>query len=203
MAENRSTIRRRAAALVAGAAAVALAAGCSSSVSGSGNAKGSAPQPSGSTAPATVYRTVTATPSSTPSSSPSAPSSVSAPPTMPSDFVGTWFGHGRSLTITASGALTMTYRTYVNCSATVTTGCDQTVNNQIHDGGAVTAHLTQVVNPTTVMVAITASSAPSLVPIGSARLGFDQTHDAVALFTGDWANAPFCGTHSPSGYCGA
>ena len=185
-------------------AVVAVVCGCGSSVSGSGTASGHSSTPAST--PTTAYRTVTSTVTApAPSSSTSSPaaSTPAGSPVVPSDFVGTWYGHGRTLTVTAGGAFDVVYRTYVNCTATVTTDCDKTVGNEIEDGGRITAQLATVVNPTTVTVTVTARTASSQVPLGPVRVGFDQGHDAIALFAGSWASAPFCGPSSPGSYCGA
>jgi hypothetical protein len=121
----------------------------------------------------------------------------------PAGFVGTWTGHGRQLVVTAAGQVTITFRTYVDCTATVATGCDQITGSVIHDGGHVTGHITAVANPTTVTVTVTSSTVTSAVPLGSVRLGHDLTHDAVATFAGAFSGLPFCGPGAPPGYCGA
>jgi hypothetical protein len=34
-------------------------------------------------------------------------------------------------------------------------------------------------------------------------MGLDKSHDAVALFAGQFSGVAFCGARAPSGYCGA
>ncbi|MFN2560023.1 MAG: hypothetical protein ABR571_01840 [Jatrophihabitans sp.] len=123
--------------------------------------------------------------------------------TTPAGFVGTWTGHGRQLVVSPTGRVTISFRTYVDCTATVTTGCDQITGSGIHDGGHVTGHITAVLNPTTVIVTVTSSTVTSAVPLAPIRLGHDLTHHAVAAFAGAFAGVPFCGPGAPSGYCGA
>src|SRR5580765_3198965 len=124
---------------------VALLCGCSSSAvggsgqqgldstagSGGGFSTGNDP---GTTTPAPVTSTVTVTaPPPSTTTPPPGPAAV----TVPSGFVGQWYGHGRSMTITSAGAVDIGFRTYVDCDATHTTGCDRTIGNEIHDGGVV------------------------------------------------------------------
>jgi hypothetical protein len=105
--------------------------------------------------------------------------------------------------VRSDGAVTVTFRTYVDCTATVTTGCDRTVGHEIHDGGLVQGRVVSVINATTVEVAITSTSAPSEFAAGMYRLGHDLGHDALAFLGGGFRGVPFCGPGAPSGYCGA
>lgn len=105
--------------------------------------------------------------------------------------------------VSPGGQVTVTFRTYVDCSATVTTGCDQISGSTIHDGGHVTGHVTEALNPTTVIVTVTSSSVPSAVPTGPVKVGHDLSHHALAAFSGSFSGLPFCGPGAPSGYCGA
>ena len=73
------------------------------------------------------------------------------------------------------------FRTYVDCTTTVTTGCDQIIGNVIHDGGHVTGRITRVISPTTVIVTIASTTDPAAIPAGPVRLGHDLGHHAVAL----------------------
>jgi len=107
------------------------------------------------------------------------------------------------LTIDPDGSMRLEYRTYIWCDATVTTGCDSTVGNEIHDGGQVAGQITAVQNANTVTVTITSTSVPADVPLGPVRLGKDVGHDTIALFAGGFSGAPFCGANAPEGYCGA
>jgi hypothetical protein len=107
------------------------------------------------------------------------------------------------LTVGSAGLVVLDFRTYVTCSATVTTGCDQFSGNEIIDGGHVSGQITQVLNPTTVMVTITASTVPSTLAPGTYKMGRDLARAAVALFAGQFNGVPFCSSASPSGYCGA
>jgi hypothetical protein len=137
------------------------------------------------------------------SSTPTTPAPVSTAVTTPVGFVGTWTGHGRHLEVSSAGQVTITFRTYVDCTATVTTGCDQITGSSIHDGGHATGHITEVLNPTTVIVTFASSTVPSAVPLGPVRLGHDLTHDAVAIFAGEFSGVPFCAPGAAAGYCGA
>jgi hypothetical protein len=205
--------------LLAALAAVLLTS-CSSAITGRGSAppspamSGSADFPSSdlaSPSTATATATATSTPIPPPTPATGGPSTVVVtvspirPGTVdvPAGFVGTWYGHGRALTVGATGAITLEFRTYVDCTATVTTGCDRVEGNTISDGGHVTGQVSQVINRTTVWVTLTSTTAPSELPRGTYRLGRDLQHGAVALFAGQWSQAPFCGPDAPSGYCGA
>jgi len=105
--------------------------------------------------------------------------------------------------VRASGTVAVDFRTFVNCTATITTGCDRTKGSTISDGGHVSGTVTRVINSTTVMVTLTETTAPSQLAEGTYRLGHDLGHHALALFAGGWNQAPFCGPDAPSGYCGA
>ena len=119
-------------------------------------------------------------------------------------FIGTWDGHGRTLTVDKDGGFTMDFRTYRNCSSTVTTGCDRTSGNTLIDGGHVKGMITHVYNASTVIVTVFSSTDKRDVPETSFTLGHDVTHHALAARVGPFAkNAPFCGSGAPDGYCGA
>jgi hypothetical protein len=122
---------------------------------------------------------------------------------IPSRFIGTWFGHSRDLVMKRDGSVQLEFRVYLSCTATRTTDCDRTRGNQIHDGGQVAAHVTQVINTTTMTITVTSTSAPDWLALGPVRVGYDRTHDAIAIFGGKLSGAPFCGNASPVGYCGA
>lgn len=190
--------------------AAALLTGCSSSTTGgqgSAVTASSAAPPSSNVASSTSAAAVPPSASGSTGSSPATPvatpSTVGVPLTTPAGFVGSWYGHGRALVVTADGTVTMTFRTYVNCTATVTTGCDQITGSVIHDGGHVTGRITDVLNPTTVIVTVTSTSDPAALPLGPVRFGHDLSHHAIAAFAGQLSGTPFCGPGAPSGYCGA
>lgn len=122
---------------------------------------------------------------------------------VPSGFVGVWSGHGRFLEIRSSGAVHIDFRTYKPCGAVPTSDCDGKHGNDIRDGGQAYGRLVAVMNANTVTVDFTSSTDPVELPVGRARLGHDVSNDAVALFVGQWPDAPFCGDASPTGYCGA
>ncbi len=185
-------------------AAAGLVAGCASSTTGGHGA--AADTSTAQSTPSTSSQSASSMPPSVPSGSPmpssAMPSQAASGVRAPAGFGGIWTGHGRELAIAPDGSLRIEFRTYVTCTATVTTGCDQIIGNEIHDGGMVTGRITQVINSTTVIVTITSSSAPSSLPLGAYRLGHDLGHHALALFSGSWPNAPFCGAGAPEGYCG-
>ena len=152
-------------------------------------------------------RTPTQVPAATTSDPAPAPATASAPvpqgqPSI-ATFVGTWYGHGRSLVVRQDGTVVFDFRTYRDCSATVTTACDRTSGDEIIDGGHVVGWITYVKNDTTVTVTVRSSSDPQDFPVAPFRLGFDRRHDAVAPFTGQFDGVPFCGDRAPAGYCGA
>jgi hypothetical protein len=122
---------------------------------------------------------------------------------VPAGFIGEWDGHARSLVVRSDGSVAIDFRTYVTCTAKITTGCDQVVGNAIRDGGHVVGAVTQVLNPTTVIVTVTATTVPKIVPRGTFRMGHDVKHHALATFGNKLNGVPFCGAGSPTGYCGA
>lgn len=176
-----------------------------------------APATPASPTSATSTTTATATPATasptTDATTPAPTVTVTAPApstpaagggvSVPAGFVGTWTGHDRSLAITANGAVHLTFRTFIDCSPTVTTNCDRIVGNRMYDGGQVRGRVTAVQDANTVTVTITATSDPKAVPRGPVRMGRDVRRDAVALFAGNFSGTPFCGSASPFGYCGA
>lgn len=200
-----------------GVALTALLTGCASTTAGHGQASVSPAadrtpqqQPTGSSAAPSVLPSAPASvPPTSPRTSPgtSSPNSSGAgsPSTggTPAGFIGRWYGHGRLLTVAPDGAVHLDFRTYVWCTATVTTGCDRMSGNVIHDGGLVDGRISQVINPTTVVVTVTSTSVPATVPEQQFRLGLDLHHDAVAPISGRLRGVPFCGAGAPSGYCGA
>jgi hypothetical protein len=101
------------------------------------------------------------------------------------------------------GSVSIDFRTYVECTATVTTGCDRIVRDGIYDGGRVTGRVTQTLNATTVTVTVITTTVPTIVPVGTFRLGHDLRHHAVAPFGNRLNGVPFCGAGSLTGYCGA
>jgi hypothetical protein len=105
--------------------------------------------------------------------------------------------------INSGGGVSMEFRTYVNCTATLKTGCDRISGHTIFSGGHVAARITRVINATTVVVTVSSTSAPSLVSMGTFRLGHDLGRDALAPLAGGFRGIPFCGPGAPSGYCGA
>lgn len=212
--------------ILAGACAASLVAACSSSVvSGHGGGSRSAPPPASSAAPSSSVPSLDAPSSVVISSAPvstvpsSSPATTTATVTVtatntttpttprtsttPAGFVGTWFGHSRKLVVRSDGAVNLDFRTYVPCSATVTTGCDRTVGNVIHDGGQVSGRVVNVLNATTVQVAVTSTSVPREFAIGTYRLGHDLGHDALAFLGGGFKGVAFCGPRAPAGWCGA
>lgn len=153
------------------------------------------------TVAATVTTTVTAT--ATPTSVP-----PTAQPTTPTDtavllkpFVGSWYGHGRGLTIDASGHGVITYRIYRFCSADPTPPCDEYQGHEITGGGRIVFVLTTAypAGSATVGQGTLISSTDPTVPTGpiTARVqGY--------LLTGTFLpTAPFCGSGAPRGTCGA
>lgn len=200
---------------VAVVSVVSAMTGCSSSTTtGQGSAAVTSPTstgtpdfPSAPPSSASLSRSLTA--SAPPSASTTASTRPATPPppsragALPAGFVGAWYGHGRSLVVRPDGGVSVDFRTYVQCTATVTTGCDRIVGSVLHDGGHVTGRVTQVRNATTVTVTVSATTVPTIVPVGSFRLGHDLKHHAVAPFGNKLNGVPFCGAGSPTGYCGA
>lgn len=182
-----------------------LLAGCSASATA-----GHDTAPAGQSTPPTAASTTPTTPAPMSSSVPSsaAPTTSPAPNTSiavvtPSGFVGSWYGHGRSLVVRSDGSVTLVFRTYVNCTATVTTGCDRITGNVLYDGGQVTGKISQIINANTVIVSVTSTSVPSTIPDGPMRLGHDLARHALAPLDGGFKGVPFCGPGAPSNYCGA
>ncbi len=63
--------------------------------------------------------------------------------------------------------------------------------------------VTRVINKTTMIMTVSATTAPDFVPQGPVRVGLDLSHHALAIFGGELSGDPFCGPRSPAGYCGA
>jgi serine protease Do len=115
-----------------------------------------------------------------------------------SRFAGSWTGHGRYMMINTGGLAIIGYRTYQNCNASRTSGCDQTIGNNLIDGGltafqlgsASTSHSTG-----TFIFSTTGLTGPV-----SVRPGAHPGTLVVPQFT----SVPFCdeGAES-SGVCGA
>jgi hypothetical protein len=196
--------------------AVALLAGCASTTNGTGT-PGSATTvlptrdfPSG-TATAIETATPTDTAPPTDSSAPTDSPPTDSPPTdstgpVPADvaaFVGEWGGHGRTLTITASGAGTIVYRAYKNCSDDPTPPCDKIENNEIHDGGKLTIQILGTANGMAkwdAHIQIVTSNDPQFGK-QTTVIELDQHTDVITMPF--FNSSTFCGPKAASGACGA
>ena len=202
----------------AGVLAAALT-GCASTVTGSGALGGSATATGGfpastSTAATTAAPTTAAPTTAAPTTAaPTEAPTTAAPPSASATsagamqylakFVGQWIGHGRVMTIGATGRGLLTYRAYKNCSDDPTPPCDKIVNNEIQDGGRLTFQILQTITDNGnygAEIQILTANDPSIDKSQPGGLGLD-THDVI---TADFFNqSTFCGPDAPAGACGA
>ena len=197
--------------------AAALVAGCASTTNGTGT-PGSATTvlptrdfPSGTaTAIDTATPTDTALPtdSSAPTDSPPTDSAAPTDSTGPAPadvaaFVGEWGGHGRTLTITASGAGTIVYRAYKNCSDDPKPPCDKIENNEIHDGGKLTFQILGTANGMgkwDAHIRIVTSNDPQF---GKKTTVIELDQDTDVITMPFFNSSTFCGPKAAAGACGA
>ncbi len=120
---------------------------------------------------------------------------------VPSSLVGTWAGHGRTLTITGEGAGTVVYRAYRFCEDDPTPPCDSMRGNEIQSGGLVRFTLTASAGPSSAAGRISSSTEPSN-PRGSAVTVRASGYNVYVSF---WPDVPFCAADTPEGAwnCGA
>lgn len=202
--------------------AAALLAGCASTTNGTGtggqaatgarptedfpSATPSPPAAATDTAPPTdtALPTDGAAPTGDYTSTNSAPTgSPVAPPLDVSTFVGEWGGHGRTLTITASGTGTIVYRAYKNCSDDPTPPCDKIENNEIHDGGKLTFQILGTANGMgkwDAHIQIVTSNDPQFGK-QTTVIELDQHTDVITMPF--FNSSTFCGPKAASGACGA
>jgi hypothetical protein len=196
--------------------AVALLAGCASTTNGTGTGG----QAATSATPAQDFPSATPSPPAGPTDT-AAPTDSAAPtggdtstnnvptgspvaaPVDVSTFVGQWGGHGRTLTITASGAGTIVYRAYKNCSDDPTPPCDKIENNEIHDGGKLTFQILGTANGMgkwDAHIQIVTSNDPQFGK-QTTVIELDQHTDVITMPF--FNSSTFCGPKAASGACGA
>jgi hypothetical protein len=118
----------------------------------------------------------------------------------PGIFVGSWYGHGRSLVVKAGGSATVTYRTYTFCSDNPAPPCDQMKGHLIYPGGRVAMRITRVVtaHQMSTATARVVSSTDQTFPPGSKQT-FVLKGDVIT-----WTHfGNFCGDRAAPGTCGA
>jgi hypothetical protein len=232
-AEPRNGSATRAARAAVGVASAvltaALIAGCASTTNGTGTGGSAATTvsptqdfPSGTagpietapptgTAPTDTAPTDTAPPTDSAAPTDSAPPTDSAAPTgsggpAPAEvaaFVGEWGGHGRTLTISASGTGTIVYRAYKNCSDDPKPPCDKIENNEIHDGGKLTFQILGTANGMgkwDAHIRIVTSNDPQF---GKKTTVIELDQDTDVITMPFFNSSTFCGPKAAAGACGA
>ncbi len=112
---------------------------------------------------------------------------------------GDWFGHGRDIFVGLNGQGTAHFRTYTDCTQTVTTNCDMVANNLIYPGGYFTFALNRVAG-NKAFGSITTSGYSWMIGtrITIAKNANDTVHVYVLRGYG-----VYCGSNAPAGFCGA
>ena len=128
-----------------------------------------------------------------PNSSGSSSSSSTTAGTI-APFVGTWSGHGRMLTVSARGEVSITYRLYAWCGPTVPWPCDAKRGDSIVPGGTLSATVNKVAG-LDLYGTVTSSSTADYVR-GSA-FGLHLTGGVITTslggFCADGVSSPSCG----------
>lgn len=128
------------------------------------------------------------------------PSVLASSPRLSFDVVsGNWFGHGRDIYVAANGQGIAHFRTYADCSRTVTTNCDMFARNSIYPGGYFSFTLNHV-SGNKAFGSISNSGYSWMIgtSITIARNANDSVHVYVLRGYG-----VYCGSNAPVGYCGA
>jgi hypothetical protein len=115
-------------------------------------------------------------------------------------FVGHWTFHDGGLSVNPRGHGSETFRTFINCTATIQTACDKFQGNFIYNGGFVTFTLEKVVgNQAKGQIN---DSAYSWAVFSSVTLAFNPAKDTVRIRSalGSWLA---CGPRATPGSCGA
>lgn len=115
-------------------------------------------------------------------------------------FVGHWFHHGGGLVVHGNGAAFYSYRTYVFCTAQLTTTCDKQVGNTIFDGGFSTITLHRVAGDKA--FGSMDNSAYSW-QVGTSVTLVLSPNDTLMLREAGTAATILCGPHAPAEVCGA
>lgn len=121
---------------------------------------------------------------------------------VPSAVVGQWVGHGRMVSIDASGHGTLDYRTYQWCSDDPTPPCDRTKGNEIVSGGHIQFTLTASSGANSATGSVTTSNDPK-TPVGEKITV--TVPDAYHVSLSIWPDTPFCDPDAPADKwdCGA
>lgn len=112
---------------------------------------------------------------------------------------GYWSGHGRTIDVGTDGLGIAHFRTYTNCTQTVTTNCDMFVNQLIYPGGYFSFRLNAVAG-SKAFGSITASGYSWM--IGTRITIARNSNDTVRVYVLKGYGL-YCGTNAPVGACGA
>ena len=191
-----SIMHRGRTALVA-AALLLVSAGCTSAVPGSGYMVSTSALHTGGFPSSTFPRTVPVPQTSTAPSGPTLTELIAR-------FVGSWFGHGRGMTIATAGGQ-IDYRVYKFCTTDPTPPCDEMQHDQIIDGG-------RIAFPPRTRMRLATPRSPSVkswpqrcptFPVGRQLTARLQTYRITLDIFPD---APFCSNKAPASIektCGA
>ncbi|HEX9315983.1 MAG TPA: hypothetical protein VGA71_11330 [Actinomycetota bacterium] len=117
-------------------------------------------------------------------------------------FAGTWFGHGRQLSVDGTGLGTLTWRTYTTCGQDPPP-CDTTIGNEIFDGGGATVFLASI-TAAGASGRVVSSNTPDLFPVGPLTVRLDTASDLLYLSPTPFGqDVPLCGPKAAAGACGA
>lgn len=116
-------------------------------------------------------------------------------------FAGTWTFHDGGLSIDRSGHGTESFRTFVNCTATIQTACDKFQGNIIYNGGFTQFTLKKVVR-NRATGAIT-NSAYSWAMFTAIAIIFNPAKDSLTIRTVTGGPIIACGKKAVPGTCGA
>lgn len=111
-------------------------------------------------------------------------------------LAGQWSGHDRDLELTPGGLGVMSFRTFNDCGR-LSNGCDETVGNQILNGGLIVFQLTDGQGDE----AVGHVRSSSVRTAGQVRMTRDPSNDTLSFNL--LKDAPFCRSDSPAGRCGA
>jgi hypothetical protein len=115
-------------------------------------------------------------------------------------FVGNWTFHDGRLAVNRQGRGSESFRTFVDCTATIQTACDKFQGNFIYNGGFVTFTLNKIGgNQATGQIDNSAYSWAVFTPI---TLIFNPAKDTLRIRSLLGASLA-CGPKAPPGMCGA
>jgi hypothetical protein len=115
-------------------------------------------------------------------------------------FVGAWTFHDGRLSVNRRGRGSESFRTFVDCTATIQTACDKFQGNVIYNGGFVTFTLTKIVgNRAKGQITDSAYSWTVFTPI---TLVFNPAKDTLSIRSVLGIRLA-CGPRATPGLCGA